>query len=71
MMRTVFSRLPIGQAFRFLGNPIQFTKTSEFAATGHRAWNKGGSFIVSAIHQEFYTDGIVDTLPKVDISTGD
>lgn len=68
--RTVFSALPIGTAFVFIGNPNPFTKDSDFVARGYQAYNKGGSFIVSTIHGEFRTDAIVDIIVKIDISKG-
>lgn len=67
-VRTVFALLPIGTAFKFAGNPIQFTKDSNFVARGYRKYDAGGSFIVNAIDREFSTLAMVDTIAKVDVS---
>jgi hypothetical protein len=66
--RAIFASVPAGTAFMFLGNPIQFTKDTDFVARGYRAYNDGGSFIVSAIHREFSTGAIIDVIEKIDIS---
>lgn len=65
MARTVFALLPHGAAFVFIGNPIPFTKDSDFVARGYQ---NGGSFIVSAIDQEFTTTAMVDELVRVDVT---
>jgi len=65
MSRTVFALLPQGAAFCFIGNPIPFTKDSNFVARGYQA---GGSFIVSAIETEFSTVALVDELERVDVT---
>lgn len=63
----VFALIPIGTAFKFVGNPIQFHKESNFVARGYRKWNEGGSFILNAIDKEFSTEALVDVIDRVNV----
>jgi hypothetical protein len=63
MVRTVFSMLPIGQKFVFLGNPIVFEKTTDFEA---QVWDSpyelhDETISASAITGSFKVDSMVDT----------
>jgi hypothetical protein len=63
--RMSFSLVPTGDAFKFLGNPIQFHKLTDFTAQGYQ---NGGSFLVSAIHLEFRIDSLVDVIDCVNVN---
>lgn len=63
-MRTVFALLPVGQRFRFIGNPIVWGKISDFTAvivdSPYATYDEPAQ--ESDAIENFSTDAIVDTL---------
>lgn len=64
----VFALLPIGTAFKFAGNPIQFVKKTDFQAEGFTGYKGRGSFLVNAIYGEFNTMAWCEIVAKIDLS---